>query len=221
MCHRSASARRPGRYFGSRLPPGLVAPFGLRSSGRWFRLSVSRRWFGANTFHRPACPAISAPKGMWPTCVQRPTTSQRLSMPSRPVAGPFWRPKRPHPRPAAEADKPSFRCLRLARRSAVLRYPLGECRRDANSLAPNGPEARTLRCARQELVRVPESNTKYGGLRGITGGKPTPVVEPSIGESSGIPNRKNLSPVTIGMLHPAVHRAGIFLVAGIASAGLT
>lgn len=68
--------------------------------------------------------------------------------------------------------------------------PFGECRRDANSLAPNGPKARTLRCARQELVRVPESNTKYGGLRGITGGKPSPVVEPSISESSGFPAEK-------------------------------
>ncbi len=121
----------------------------------------------------------------------------------------------------SRADKPSSRCLRLAWRSAVLRDPLGECRRDANSLAPNGPKARTLRCARQELVRVPESNTKYGGLRGITGGKPAPVVEPSISESSGIPNQKNLHPGTIRTLHPAVHRAGIFLGNGIASAGLT
>src|SRR3954469_15488417 len=99
------------------------------------------------------------------------------------------------------ADKPLSRCLRLAWRSAVLRDPLGECRRDANSLAPNGSKTRTLHCARQELVRVPESNTKYGGLRGITGGMPAPVVEASISESSGIPNRKNLHPVVFRSLH--------------------
>lgn len=80
--------------------------------------------------------------------------------------------------------------------------PLGECRRDANSLAPNGPKARTLRCARQELVRVPESNTKYGGLWGITGVFAAPVVEPSISESSEIPNRKNSYPASCGGFIP-------------------
>ena len=114
-----------------------------------------------------------------------------------------------------------IRCLWLAGGVEDLRDPLGECRRDANSLAPNGPKARTLRCARQELVRVPESNTKYGGLRGITGVCAAPVVEASISESSEIPNRKNLHPVVMRDLHPAVHRAGIFLGKGIASEGLT
>src|SRR4051794_7821607 len=41
--------------------------------------------------------------------------------------------------------------------------PLGECRRDANTLAQNGSKTRTLCYAHRELVRVPESNTKYGG----------------------------------------------------------
>ena len=40
-----------------------------------------------------------------------------------------------------------------------------------------------LRYARQGLVRVPESNTKYGGQGGKTGGGAAPVIEPSIGES--------------------------------------
>jgi len=48
-----------------------------------------------------------------------------------------------------------------------------------------------LRYARQGLVRVPESNTKYGGQGGITGGSRDPVMGPSISESSGNPNRKN------------------------------
>jgi hypothetical protein len=52
-----------------------------------------------------------------------------------------------------------------------------------NTLAPNGGKLRQLRCARQGLVRVPESNTKYGGKRGITGGDAAPVMRPSISES--------------------------------------
>jgi len=40
-----------------------------------------------------------------------------------------------------------------------------------------------LRYARQGLVRVPESNTKYGGQGGKTGGSAAPVIDPSIGES--------------------------------------
>lgn len=128
-------------------------------------------------------------------------------MPSEPVAGPFWRPKNP----LAEGRQALIPLPSSGLAECSYADPLGECRRDANTLAPNGPKARTLRCARQELVRVPESNTKYGGLWGITGGKPSPVVEPSIGESSGIPNRKKLHPGTVRTLHPAVHRAGIFL----------
>ena len=157
------------------------------------------------------------PKGMSPTCVQTPhaitTSTDAIRACCRPVLAP-WE--------SAFRGQTSPLPLPLAGwRSGDLRDPLGECRRDANSLAPNGPKARTLRCARQELVRVPESNTKYGGLRGITGGKPAPVVEPSISESSGIPNQKNLHPMTIRTLHPAVHRAGIFFGTGLASAGLT
>ena len=51
-----------------------------------------------------------------------------------------------------------------------------------------------LRCARQGLVRVPESNTKYGGKGGKTGGNAAPVIGPSISESSGIPKRKKFAP---------------------------
>ena len=67
-----------------------------------------------------------------------------------------------------------------------------------------------LRCARQELVRVPESNTKYGGKRGKTGGAPTPVIDPSISESTEIPKRKKSSRGCGATLRPAVHRATIF-----------
>src|ERR1700733_13023945 len=60
-----------------------------------------------------------------------------------------------------------------------------------NSPAPNDPKLGRLRCTRQGLVRVPESNTKYGGKLG----KPEavrhpPMVQVSV-SPSGIPSRKN------------------------------
>jgi hypothetical protein len=48
------------------------------------------------------------------------------------------------------------------------------------------------RRARQGLVRDPESNTKYGGKDGITGGAPAPVMGSSISESSRIPKGKKV-----------------------------
>jgi hypothetical protein len=150
------------------------------------------------------------------TCVQRPNATILPLAPGL-FFGPFER-------PGSRQIKGRQALLPLpwpAGRSGHLRDPLGSDRRDANTLAPNGPKARTLRCARQELVRVPESNTKYGGKTGITGVGTAPVVEASISESSEIPNRKNLCLVMPGRLRPAVHRAGIFLVPGIASVGLT
>jgi hypothetical protein len=55
-----------------------------------------------------------------------------------------------------------------------------------------GRKLEQLRCARQGLVRVPESNTKYGGKVGKTGGHRALVMAPSISESSGIPKGKKL-----------------------------
>jgi hypothetical protein len=184
---------------------------------------------GACTFHLAGMSTPIRPQGdvrdtrSTPHNVTSSFTSRRCrcapsrSLPREPVAGPFWRPEI-----RFEKGRQALPPLPLSGVAECrLADPLGECRRDANTLAPNGPKARTLRCARQELVRVPESNTKYGGLRGITGGKPVPVVEASISESSGIPNQKNFHPVWMPALHPAVHRAGIFLPDGVASAGLT
>jgi hypothetical protein len=67
-----------------------------------------------------------------------------------------------------------------------------------------------LRYARQGLVRVPESNTKYGGKGGKTGVGRAPVIDPSISESSGIPKGKNSQGHAFTRLGPAVHRASIF-----------
>lgn len=50
-----------------------------------------------------------------------------------------------------------------------------------------------LRYARQGLVRVSESNTKYGGKRRKTGVSAAPVIDPSISESKRIPKQKKCS----------------------------
>jgi hypothetical protein len=63
-----------------------------------------------------------------------------------------------------------------------------------------------LRCTRQGLVRVSESNTKYGGQRGKTGGSAEPVMGSSISESSGIPKRKKSLFWRGRGLRPAVYR---------------
>jgi len=47
-----------------------------------------------------------------------------------------------------------------------------------------------LRDTRQGLVRVSESNTKYGGKEGETGGNAEPVIGPSISESKTIRKQK-------------------------------
>jgi hypothetical protein len=61
-----------------------------------------------------------------------------------------------------------------------------------NSPAPNDPKLGRLRRTRQALVRVPESNTKYGGKPG----KPEAVRHPLMPQvsvsPSGIPSEKNL-----------------------------
>ena len=66
----------------------------------------------------------------------------------------------------------------------LVRNPFGSDRRDPelNSRRPAVRLGQTRR-ARQGLVRVPESNTKYGGKDGKTGVNAAPVMEPSIGES--------------------------------------
>ena len=106
-------------------------------------------------------------------------------------------------------------------RSACLE-PVGSVRRDPklNSRRPGRTLGQT-RPARQGLVRVPESNTKYGGKGGITGGNPAPVMGPSIGESTRIPKTKKLFGACGNRLRPAVHRAGIFSAAGVALERLT
>src|SRR5262245_14413076 len=70
-----------------------------------------------------------------------------------------------------------------------------------------------VRYARQGLVRVPESNTKYGGRRGITGVNADPVIEPSISESSGIPKRKKF-PILVSTGLPPQFTGHVFFATG-------
>ena len=84
-----------------------------------------------------------------------------------------------------------------------------------------GSKLGRLRYARQGLVRVPESNTKYGGLGGITGVCAAPVMGPSISESSGIPKQKNCPQGCEFPPAPAVHSRAIFSVPAIEFSGLT
>src|SRR4051794_24882736 len=114
------------------------------------------------------------------------TTSRLQPLPSGPVSSPFRRPKNPLS-PGRQARIP-LPLSGLA--ECCFADPLGECRRDANTLAPNGSKTRTLRYARQELVRVPESNTKYGGLRGITGGSPRLLLSQVSVSPQGFPTEK-------------------------------
>jgi hypothetical protein len=72
----------------------------------------------------------------------------------------------------------------------VILEPLGSDRRDPNTLAPNRRKLGRLQRARQGLVRVPESNTKYGG----GGGKPGGIARARYAQVSvspeGFPNEK-------------------------------
>ena len=83
---------------------------------------------------------------------------------------------RPVPRPAG---------------GALVWNPFGSVRRDPklNSRRPEVTLGQT-RPARQGLVRVPESNTKYGGKVGKTGGDPAPVMGQVSVSPQGFPRQK-------------------------------
>ena len=142
--------------------------------------------------------------------IQRPSTPS--TKPTRAFSGPFALPKRLISK-GREARHP----LPSAGGMLVLRTLWERPAGTQNTLAPNGGKLGQLRHARQGLVRVPKSNTKYGGKGRITGGNAAPVIEPSIGESSGNPKRKKSCLHCGRTLHPAVHRGGIFCRAGLLS----
>ena len=100
----------------------------------------------------------------------------------------FSRPNRPEFR-----DRKARTRASTGRRSGHFGTLLGATGGTQTHSRRTGRKLGQLLDARQGLVRVPESNTKYGGKRRKTGGEPTPALGPSISESSGIPKRKNCS----------------------------
>ena len=107
------------------------------------------------------------------------------------------------------ADKPAT-AASTGRRSGHSGTHLGATGGTQTHSRRTGSKLGQLHYARQGLVRVPESNTKYGGNRGKPRGHQTSPMPPSISESSGIPKRKKLFGMGLFALRPAVHRATIY-----------
>jgi len=149
------------RTFG---PQALPVDPALFLSDRQFRGPATRppqRGFQAHAFNAPTQNSDPLPDVSWAR------------------SGPFLAPQKP---PEFWADKPVTRCLdRPAKWS--LRNPLGSTGGTQTHSRRTGSKLGQLRYARQGLVRVPESNTKYGGKSGKTGVGPIPVIGPSISES--------------------------------------
>ena len=134
-----------------------------------------------------------SPTGLPGHAIQRPNALKSGPIPAR-----FSRPRSPRIR----ADKPFTRCLNRQCGVVVLE-PIWDDRRGPKTHSRRtGRKLGQLRCARQGLVRVPKSNTKYGGKRGKTGGDAAPVIDPSISESSGFPREKNCSVRPVFHLRP-------------------
>src|SRR5262249_47709815 len=135
----------------------------------------------------------SACSSRWsgPVSLQRPATLLRAFFPARPsgLSGPSFCPETP----TSGADASFVRCLDRPADWLPLGSPFGSDRRDPNTRAPNRWKLGRLSYARQGLVRVPESNTKYGGWRGKTGVNAAPVIDPSISESKRIRQAKKLT----------------------------
>ena len=106
-----------------------------------------------------------------PPCIQRPN--------SHPVYGPVIGAPNPS---RTRAKKPRTRCLDR-RTEWSFWHPLEATGGTRIHSRRTGRRLGQTHCARQELVRVPESNTKYGGKRGKTGVDAAPVIGPSISES--------------------------------------
>ena len=103
-------------------------------------------------------------------CIQRPNAKKPVTSLDSPWPFPARSsvPSRPESRPDFGQTSPSPAAPTAG--GVVSSEPFWE--RPAgtpNTLAPNRLKARQLRYARQGLVRVSESNTKYGGQRGKTG----------------------------------------------------
>jgi hypothetical protein len=205
--------QRPTVVVALREPPLTAVPTAELTSAcssRWIRPSFSLEPRSMR-FHRsrPGMPRRTSQTGESSRpCIQRPNAANwslfRLTL-SEPVPARFVVPD-----PVFGADKASAREPQQPAEWLVQEPFLGTTGGTQTHSRRTDEKLGRLRYARQGLVRVSESNTKYGGKRGKTGGSRTPVIVPSISESSGIPKRKkSLLPVWISP-HPAVHREHIF-----------
>jgi hypothetical protein len=88
-------------------------------------------------------------------------------------------------------DKPVTRCLDRPTEWSIWN-PLGATGGTQTHSRRTGSKLGRLRCARQGLVRVPESNTKYGGKRGKTGGRLAFLCRQVSVSPQGFPSGKNL-----------------------------
>jgi hypothetical protein len=142
--------------------------------------------------------------------------SQRLNSQPRRVTlayfGPFLTPRK-SPNSGQESPAP---VASTGGRSGHFRNPLEATGGTQTHSRRTGSKLGRLHRARQGLVRVPESSTKYGGKRGKPRGQASPWMLPSISESSEIPKRKNCFQGQRFSTAPAVHRATIYCGQGVA-----
>jgi hypothetical protein len=115
-----------------------------------------------------------------------------------PRTAPFQRQKSPSP-------------AAFAGGGVVVLEPIWDDRRGPKTHSRRtGRKLGQVRCTRQGLVRVPLSNTKYGGERGITGVSAAPVMDASISESSEIRQGKKCCRAVEPSLLLPVHRPSIY-----------
>ena len=183
----------------------MAAPGGFHRSGPWGpqalpvdpALFVSGGHPGANTRLAATSPDGTPPFRLFRPCSQRhPKLGGAMVANPRPAYltltrshfGPSWRSRK---RPEIQGRLALIRCPtgRRSGHSGTLQGATG-----ATQTHPRrtGSKLGRLPRARQGLVPVPESNTKYGGQRGKTRGQPTSRVWPSIGESSRIRQAKKI-----------------------------
>ena len=165
-------------------------------------------------------PAAACPDGTPP--FRYPGHTQRLNSQLSRLArlissrfGSFWRSGGPesghtNPSPAASTGRRSCHSGTLRERPAGPKHTRAE----------QDQKLGRLHRARQALVRVPESSTKYGGKTEITGGaQPLRCRQLSV-SPEGFP-RKKLSDTRQPKLRPAVHRRTIYCRQGVALPRLT
>jgi hypothetical protein len=122
-------------------------------------------------------------------CPRSGLSGHALNAPTR-TSEPFWLVLALRNLPEFWANKPITRCLdrRAKCQSGTL---LGATGGTQTHSRRTGSKLGQLLCTRQGLVRVPESNTKYGGKPGKTGGTLHPLCRQVSVSPQGFPSEKN------------------------------